>query len=101
MNNFTLMHLIKGLIFSRKDVDSFLEQLKLEPKEIFYEPCNHLSIIQRVLRNLVVSFEKLGENEKVVRSERVVRFYFLVTLNHTANGMFSKWSYFFSRQKFV
>lgn len=55
----------KGLIFSRKDVDSFLEQLKLEPKEVFYEPCDHLSIIQRVLRNLVVSFEKLGENEKV------------------------------------
>lgn len=55
----------KGLIFSRKDVDSFIEQLKLEPKEIFYEPCDNLSVIQRVLRNLVVSFEKLGESQKV------------------------------------
>lgn len=62
----------KGLIFSRKDVDSFLEQLKLEPKEIFYEPCKNVAIIQRVLRNLVVSFEKLGENEKVAEVQELL-----------------------------
>lgn len=55
----------KGLIFSKEDIDSFIDQLKIDPKDIFYQPCSHVEIIQRSLRNLVVAFDKLGEQEKV------------------------------------
>ena len=55
----------KGLIFSRSDIDSYLQQLKLKPLNQFYEPCSHLEIVQRIFRNLILSFEKLGEVEKV------------------------------------
>lgn len=55
----------KGLIFSKQDIDSFIEQLKLEPIDTFYQPCSNIEIVQRMLRNLVVCFEKLGETEKV------------------------------------
>lgn len=55
----------KGLIFTRSDIDSYLAHLNLNQLEIFYEPCNNLDIVKRVLRNLLVSFEKLGDSVKM------------------------------------
>lgn len=55
----------KGLIFSRKDIFNYLEQLKIEPKENYFEPCSHLQIMLRMFRNLENTFEKLGESDKV------------------------------------
>ncbi|WP_137400805.1 transglutaminase-like domain-containing protein [Echinicola rosea] len=55
----------KGLIFSRQDVNNYLEHLKISPKDEFFEPCTHLDIAKRTLRNLIVAFDKLGEPEKV------------------------------------
>lgn len=55
----------KGFLFGRKDVDAFLKQLNLKPLNHFYEPCTHVEIIQRVLRNLISAYEKLSEVEKV------------------------------------
>ena len=48
----------RGLIFTRADIDNYLENLQLEKQDIFYEPCANLDIINRALRNLIVSFEK-------------------------------------------
>jgi len=55
----------KGIIFSNKDIDQFLTQLKLEPKSSYYKPCSNLDIIKRVIRNLIYSFEKLGHLDKI------------------------------------
>ncbi len=55
----------KGLIFSQKDIDSFLKQLNIESDNKYYLPCSNLDIIKRVLNNLIYSFEKLGYAEKV------------------------------------
>ncbi|MCR9013790.1 transglutaminase-like domain-containing protein [Aquiflexum gelatinilyticum] len=54
----------KGLIFSRKDIVNYLEHLNIESREVFFEPCSNIDIVTRVLRNLIVAFEKLGEIEK-------------------------------------
>ncbi|PZX51388.1 transglutaminase-like domain-containing protein [Algoriphagus chordae] len=62
----------KGLIFSRKDINNYLEQLKIEPKEIFFEPCAHLQIMLRMFRNLENSFEKLGESDKVQEIKELI-----------------------------
>jgi len=55
----------KGAVFSRKEIDNFLKQLKLEPNKIFYESCNNISIVQRLVRNLINAYEKLGYPQKV------------------------------------
>ena len=55
----------KGLIFSKADIDNYISHLNLTPKPIFFDPCDHIDIIARVFRNLIVSFEKIGETEKV------------------------------------
>lgn len=54
----------RGLIFSKLDIDNYIQQLKIQPLDIFYQPCSNADIIRRVLRNLVVSFEKLKDYEK-------------------------------------
>lgn len=64
-SNFYINAFNKGLIFSRKDIMNYLDHLKIEPKEAYFEPCTHLDILKRSLRNLAHSFEKLGEVDKV------------------------------------
>lgn len=54
----------KGFIFGRRDVDAFLKQLNLKPLNHFYEPCSNIEIVQRVIRNLISSYEKLSSVEK-------------------------------------
>jgi len=54
----------RGLIFTREDIDNYVENLQLQKQTLFYEPCTNIDIVLRVLRNLIVSFEKLGEHRK-------------------------------------
>mgnify|MGYP000220765221 FL=1 len=52
----------KGLIFNKVDIDNYLAQLNLTPNEVYYQPCSNLEIIRRVLRNLIMAFEKAGDD---------------------------------------
>jgi len=54
----------RGLKFSREDIDSYITQINLAPRPIFYEPCSHTDIISRSLRNLTIAFEKLDDHAK-------------------------------------
>ncbi len=62
----------RGIIFSKTDIDHYIAQLNLGPKESFYQPCSNLEIIQRVLRNLILSFEKAGEPDKIKELEQIL-----------------------------
>ena len=55
----------RGLIFSKADIDNYISHLNLSPMELFYQPCTNIDIINRALRNLLVSFEKIGEAQKM------------------------------------
>lgn len=54
----------RGLIFSKQDIENYINELHLVPQASFYEPCSSIEIIRRALRNLVMSFEKIGEHAK-------------------------------------
>lgn len=55
----------RGAVFSKREVDDFLKQLDIEPKPEYYLPCSNVEIMQRVLNNLIYSYEKLGYSDKV------------------------------------
>lgn len=55
----------RGLLFSRSDLENYVSNLQISSVDMFFEPCTNLDIIKRVLRNLIVSFEKLGDHYKV------------------------------------
>jgi regulator of sirC expression with transglutaminase-like and TPR domain len=54
----------KGLIFSKQDIENYISELHLAPQATFFEPCSNLEIIRRVFRNLIMSFDKMGEHAK-------------------------------------
>ena len=62
----------RGLIFSREDIDSYITQINLAPRPIFYEPCSHVDIVIRTLRNLNIAFEKLGEHQKAEEIKELI-----------------------------
>lgn len=55
----------RGAVFSKREIDIFLKQLKLEQNRIYYESCSNVEIIKRQLRNLIFAYEKLGYPNKV------------------------------------
>lgn len=61
----------RGTIFQRKEIDEFLDQLNLPKEEKFYQPCTHIEIIQRMILNLIGSYEKLGYPDKVAELEAI------------------------------
>ncbi len=63
-NQFYINAFNRGLIFSKKDIENYITELHLVPQSSFFEPCNNLEIIRRALRNLIMSFEKMGEHTK-------------------------------------
>lgn len=54
----------RGLIFTTSDIDNYIAELRVTPQESHYQPCSNLDIVQRCLRNLVNSFEKIGDHAK-------------------------------------
>jgi len=53
-----------GTIFSKSNLEQFLQQIKVESRQAFLDPCSNLDIIKRILRNLASSYEKLGKPHK-------------------------------------
>jgi regulator of sirC expression with transglutaminase-like and TPR domain len=62
--NFYINAFNRGLIFTRQDIENYIHEIHLVPQKSFFEPCSNVEIIQRVFRNLIMSFEKMGEHEK-------------------------------------
>jgi regulator of sirC expression with transglutaminase-like and TPR domain len=63
-NQFYVNAFNKGLIFSKQDIENYIHELHLVPQDSFFEPCSSLEIVRRVFRNLIMSFDKMGEHEK-------------------------------------
>ena len=59
----------KGSVFSRKEVELFIKQLKIEPQDFYYKPCSNLDIIRRLVNNLVYAYTKLGVPHKIKEME--------------------------------
>lgn len=62
----------RGIIFSKTDIEHYISQLKLKQNKTFYEPCTNQEIVQRVLRNLILSYEKSGDSDRSQELERVL-----------------------------
>ncbi|GAB3510338.1 transglutaminase-like domain-containing protein [Emticicia fontis] len=63
----------RGLIFTKADISNYIKQMHLLPQDSFYQPCTNLDIICRVLRNLIVSFEKVSDVERAQEIENILK----------------------------
>ncbi len=55
----------EGSILYENDIRKFLADLKLPEEKGFFEPCSHTIIIQRIIINLISSYQSLGKPDKV------------------------------------
>jgi len=55
----------KGAFFQIEDINNFLHQIELEPKAEYMLPCDEVTMVKRMLNNLILSFDKSGYSEKV------------------------------------
>jgi regulator of sirC expression with transglutaminase-like and TPR domain len=62
----------KGTIFSRKEITAFLKQINVNADEYYYQPCANVEIIQRLVRNLINSYDKLGYPDKMQELARIM-----------------------------
>ena len=61
-----------GSVFSRRELELFVEQIKIEPREYFFTPCTNLEIMQRLLNNIRFSYEKLGYKQKIQETDKLI-----------------------------
>ena len=65
----------KGSIFGRQDIDQFVKRLNLDAQSGYYLPCSNHDMIQRMVRNLLYSYQKLGDTEKVDELNEMIRLF--------------------------
>jgi regulator of sirC expression with transglutaminase-like and TPR domain len=54
----------KGAVFTQREIELFVKHLKIKPQPDFYKPCDNLSIIKRLIENIIASYKKYGQAEK-------------------------------------
>lgn len=62
----------RGLVFTTKDIDQYIDQLNIKRLDTFYQPCTNADIVRRVLRNLTLAFEKTGDSDRVREVEQIL-----------------------------
>ncbi len=55
----------KGGIFNKKEIDSFLKQLKKEADPSYYQPCGNIAIVRRLIGQLKAGYQASEQDEKV------------------------------------
>jgi len=55
----------KGAIFTRREIDLFVRQMKLKPDPSFFAPCTNVDIILRLINNMILTYTQLSNPEKV------------------------------------
>lgn len=63
----------KGAVLGRREIDYFITQQQIKPLPSFYVPCTNREIIIRLINNLILSFEKAGNAQKITRLNELLR----------------------------
>ncbi|MDA3907244.1 MAG: transglutaminase-like domain-containing protein [Bacteroidales bacterium] len=61
----------KGIIFTKKDIDAFLKQINETPQNAYYQVCDNVSIVKRLLSELVESFSAVGQEDTAETYKRL------------------------------
>lgn len=61
----------KGAVFTKNEVSLFIKQLDIESKVEYFQSCNHLTIMNRLINDMIFSYKKLGFMDKVDELENL------------------------------
>jgi len=63
----------KGSVFTRKEIELFIQQLKINPDRSYFAPCSNIDIIKRLIGNLIYSYTQLGYPDKIEDLEKLLK----------------------------
>ncbi|HMN06637.1 MAG TPA: transglutaminase-like domain-containing protein [Flavobacteriales bacterium] len=63
----------QGDILGKAEIDEFLGKLNLPSDESYYQPCTNIDIIRRLLNNLLNSYQKLNDPDRVEDMQRLLK----------------------------
>ena len=64
---------MQGAVFTRREIELFIRQLKISPNRSFFAPCTHRDIIKRLIHNLIFSYRQQGNQEKIQDLELLIK----------------------------
>jgi regulator of sirC expression with transglutaminase-like and TPR domain len=63
----------KGAVFTKREIELFIRQLKIPTSSSFFEPCSNIDIIKRLITNLIFSYNQLGYPDKIEDLENLLK----------------------------
>ena len=64
-----------GAVFTRREIELFIQQMKFRPEKSFFEPCSNPAIIRRLINILIFSYNQSGQSENVEVLENILSAY--------------------------
>lgn len=58
-----------GSLFSRKDIDNYLDRIEHKREEMHYAPCNNILIIESLFINQIYYYNQIGNTDEALRLE--------------------------------
>lgn len=63
----------KGAILSKSEIENFLDQQQIKYEDSYFYPCNNYDIIERLLHNLINSYETIAQLEKIQKINKMLK----------------------------
>jgi regulator of sirC expression with transglutaminase-like and TPR domain len=63
----------KGAVFTKREIELFIRQLKIDPDRTFFAPCSNIDTIKRLIESLILSYTQLGYPDKIEDLERLLK----------------------------
>jgi regulator of sirC expression with transglutaminase-like and TPR domain len=63
----------QGLVLSHQSIYEFLKQINVEPRDEYFNACSNIEIIQRILRNLIFTYEKEKNDEMLYVLQNIMQ----------------------------
>jgi regulator of sirC expression with transglutaminase-like and TPR domain len=63
----------KGAVFTKREIELFIRQLKIQAELSFFEPCTNIDMIKRLITNLIFSYNQMGYPDKIEDLENLLK----------------------------
>ena len=63
----------KGAVFTKREIELFLKQMKIQADDAFFTPCSNIDSIERMINNLIYSYTQMGYPEKITDLQILLR----------------------------
>jgi regulator of sirC expression with transglutaminase-like and TPR domain len=63
----------RGAVFTRREIDLFVGQMKVKPDNSFFAPCDNIQVIRRLISNLIFSYNQVGNSDKIAELQSLLK----------------------------